>query len=74
MGMVARVKVMMMECSVKPVVEELHRTSMQQCYENQTVESPNGHLRCAWNYFNEYVKQDPVEYYLVIPVILFKLI
>jgi hypothetical protein len=41
-GMVARVKVMVVQCSVKPVVEELHWTCMKKTCHNHTIASPEG--------------------------------
>jgi len=41
-GMVARVKEMVVQCSVKPVVEELHWTRMKQSCHNHTITSPEG--------------------------------
>jgi len=55
-GMVARVKVMVVQCSVKPVVEELHWTRMKQSCHNHTITSPEGQVMSPWKNHMAYVE------------------
>ncbi|WMV11059.1 hypothetical protein MTR67_004444 [Solanum verrucosum] len=44
MGMVARVEKMMMQSSVKPVIEELDRTNMDQGSYYDSISPPHRHM------------------------------
>lgn len=44
MRMVSRVKVMVMQCSMKSVVKELHGAGMEQHGYNHTIQSPIGYV------------------------------
>jgi hypothetical protein len=66
--MVARVEVVVVQCSVKPVVEELHWTSMNKTYDNHTIASPEGQVMSPRKNHIKYVKQYSIEQDLVIPV------
>ena len=66
--MVARVKVMVVQSSMQPVVEKLHRTSMKQkCYD-ESICSPHWYVSTSVQPHSPYVEQYCIEYNLVIPV------
>jgi hypothetical protein len=67
-GMVARVEVVVVQCSVKPVVEEFHWTRMKKTCHNHTIASPEGQVMSSRKNHIPYVKQGSIEQDLVIPI------
>lgn len=66
--MVAVVEEMVVECSMKPVVEELNRACMKQSCDYDAIVSPKWQVSSQWKCHVACVKYYPIEQYLVIPV------
>lgn len=68
-GVVTRVEEMVVQGSVEPVVEELHRAHVQQSYDHCSFLSPHRDVAYTRNKSVHQVEQDAIEYDLIIPAI-----
>lgn len=66
---ISRIEEMMVQCPVKPVVEELHRPHMQQSHEQCSICPPNWKVGCSRNVEITQIEQYPIEDDLIVPVV-----
>lgn len=67
---VARVQEMMVQRSMKPVVEELNWPSMQKDGHDYAICTPQWNVLSAWDQLVAHIEKNPVEEDLIIPAAL----
>lgn len=67
MGMITRVEKMVMQSSVKPVIEKLHGTNMHQGSYNDTINPPKRQVMSLCELQVCDVERYPIKYDLIIP-------